>query len=258
MISSAIFMESLAISSSLSRNIPASTLGLPFLVKKMTAQPTQEVTGRFIQTTKNEVILPTQSHQPMHAATTREPLKPTTTTIKRKCDMSGRVSYSISSQGQTNNKDTLGAVEKLPVAGLVGGGWTLDWCRLIEIVAASYFDHGPNNSEKSYVDKTFYRLYDLDIPAIRERVIYSTENGVNIARGRIDLEVWKKYLLEYKIVEPSPNQIRKDSKQLYRYLITYHEFNAPIEKAALIYLFGGEVRVVEVSLQTDKNRFTPY
>ena len=197
----------------------------------------------------------TQVHGSRQYVTRREPMKPTTTTIKKKYHMySDRVSYTTSSRGQTSTKETL-AVE----APSVGGGWGIKWCGLIEIVADAYFSHGPDNSEKSYVDKTFFRLYALGIPAIRERVIYSRDNGVNIARGRIDLEIQKKFLLEFKIVEPSPNQIRKDSKQLHRYLVTYFEFHAPIEKAALVYLFGGEVSVIEVSLQTDNNvRFAPY
>ena len=103
-------------------------------------------------------------------------------------------------------------------------------------------------------------LYAEGIAAIRERTIYSTIAGVSICRGRIDLEIDNKFLLEFKIVEPSQNQISKDRKQLIRYLVTYFEYHAvPIQKAALVYLFGGEVRVIEVSLQADKNmRFSPY
>ena len=252
MISSALFTESLVISCLWNSNIPPSRTGLPYIMKRMNAQPNQELTGRFVQTTKKEVILPTQSQQPM---------KSNTTTVKRKCDMSGRVSYSISSQGRVKNKDTLGAVEKLSVAGLVGGGkWGIEWCRLIEIVAQSYYDHGPNNSEKSYVDKVFYSLYAEGIASIRERTIYSTIGGVSICRGRVDLEIDNRFLLEFKVVEPSANQISKDRKQLIRYLVTYFEYHtAPMEKAALVYLFGGEVRVIEVSLETDKNvRYSPY
>ena len=103
-------------------------------------------------------------------------------------------------------------------------------------------------------------LYAEGIAAVRERTIYSTIDGVSICRGRIDLEIASKFLLEFKIVEPSPNQICKDRKQLIRYLATYFEYHAaPIQKAALVYLFGGEIRVIEVTLQTDKNiRFSPY
>ena len=124
MISSAIFMESLVISSSLSRNIPASTLGLPFIVKKMTAIP--EATGRFIQTTKNEVILPTQSMHTTREVFRREPLKPVSTTIKRRHHMcadgsSDRFEYTTTSMGKTNTKDTLGKLDTSSMNGAVGG-----------------------------------------------------------------------------------------------------------------------------------------
>ena len=68
------------------------------------------------------------------------------------------------------------------------------------------------------------------------------------------------FILELKITEPSPNNIQKDSKQLMRYLRTYRDMQkTEIQKAALVYLFGGEVRFIEVSLEKDRNvRFQSY
>ena len=170
MISSVLFMESLILASSVSRNIPSVKTGLPYILKRMTDQPNQEATtGQFIQTQSQYMNMPqTQVHGSRQYVTRREPMKSTTTTIKKKYHMhSDRVSYTTSSRGQTSTKETL-AVE----APSVGGGWGIEWCGLIEIVADAYFSHGPDNSEKSYVDKTFYKLYDLGIPAIRERAMY--------------------------------------------------------------------------------------
>ena len=167
---------------------------------------------------------------------------------------SDRFEYTTTSMGKTSTKDTLGKLDTSVMNGAVRGTWGLEWCRLLEIVAISYWEHGPDNSEKSYVDRIFFNLYAEGIASIRERTIYSTVDGVSICRGRVDLEVAGKYLLEAKITEPSSNNIRKDTRQLMRYLNTYAESNTPISKAALVYLFGGEVRFIEVSLQTDKHR----
>ena len=252
-------MESLVLTSSVSRNIPAVKTGLPYILKRMTGQPNQEATnGQYIQADNNDFI--THAHGSRLPVTTRQPLKPVTTTVKQKYHIgSGRVSYTTSSMGHTTSCDTLGAVGKIP-AGLVGGGSGLAWSYLIQIVAAGYFQNGPDASENSYRDMIFYKLYNLGIPAIRERTIYSTIDGVSICRGRIDLEISSRFLLELKITEPSPNNIQKDSRQLKRYLRTYLEMQKnPIQKAALVYLFGGEVRFIEVSLESDKNvRFQPY
>jgi hypothetical protein len=153
-------------------------------------------------------------------------------------------------------------------AGGVGGGgtdnggftgWMPDWCGVIEVIHEAYIEHGPDNSEKSYVDKVFYKLYERGVPCIRERPIFSTENGVSISRGRIDLEVFSKYLFEFKITEPTPKNIGKDSRQLMRYLRTYAEMGKPVERAAVVYMYGGEVRIVDVSIQGDKkHRYSPY
>jgi hypothetical protein len=136
---------------------------------------------------------------------------------------------------------------------------TPNWFGVIQMVCDAYAEHGPDNSEKSYVDKVFYKLYDRGIACIRERPIFSTENGVSISRGRVDLEIASKYLLEFKIIEPSPKNLRKDSRQLMRYLRTYEEMGKPMQRAALIYLYAGEVRVVGVSIANDKkSRYSPY
>ena len=255
MISSLLFMESLVITSTVSRNIPAVKMGLPYILKRMANK--EETTGQYIQANNNDFNTPHGSRLPVN---TRQPMKPVTTTVKQKNHIgSGRVSYTTSSMGHTTSCDTLGAVGKIP-AGLVGGGSGLAWSYLVEIVAAAYFENGLDCSENSYRDMIFYKLYNLGIPAIRERTIYSTIDGVSICRGRVDLEICSRYLLELKIIEPSPNNIQKDSKQLKRYLRTYQEMQStPIQKAALVYLFGGEVRFIEVSLESEKNvRFQPY
>jgi hypothetical protein len=137
--------------------------------------------------------------------------------------------------------------------------WTPGWCGVIDVICDAYQEHGPDNSEKSYVDKVFYKLYDLGVPCIRERTLYSTESGVSIRRGRVDLEVGKKFLYEFKVVAPTPSNLRKDSRQLMRYLKTYKENGIPVLRAALVYLYGGEVRIVEVSIEEEKKyRFSPY
>jgi len=267
MISSVLFMESLVISSSLCRNIPSVKRGLPYVLKRITDQPDQISHGQYIQANNNDVNTHHRSSLP---AKQRQPLKPVTTTIKQKHHIgSHRVSYTTSSMGQTTTSDEL-AIKKFPVetlgegrkvpAGLVGGGWGLEWCSLVEIVAAAYFENGLDCSENSYRDKIFYNLYNLGIPAIRERTIYSTIDGVSICRGRVDLEIGSSFILELKIIEPSPNNIQQDSKQLMRYLRTYRDMQkTEIQKAALVYLFGGEVRFIEVSLETEKKvRFEPY
>ena len=126
------------------------------------------------------------------------------------------------------------------------GGFTLTWCSLIDTCCDAYFAHGPDCSEKSYVDKIFYKLYELGVPAIRERPLFATENGVSISRGRVDLEIASKFLLEFKIIEPSPNNVKKDRRQLLRYLKTYHEMGRPMQRAALVYFYSGEVRIINV------------
>ena len=137
--------------------------------------------------------------------------------------------------------------------------WKPDWCGIIDVICDSYAEHGPYNSENSYVNKTFFKLYELGVPAIRERKLYSVVNGVSISRGRVDLEVAGKFLFEFKIIEPSPTNLRKNARQLIRYLQTYAEAGTPIQKAALVYLFANEVRVVEVSIEKDKKwRYSPY
>jgi hypothetical protein len=128
------------------------------------------------------------------------------------------------------------------------GGFTLTWCSLIDTCCDSYFEHGPDNSERSYVDKIFYKLYELGVPAIRERPLFSTVEGVTCSRGRVDLEIASKFLLEFKITEPSQSNVKKDRRQLLRYLNTYNEMGRPMERAALVYFFACEVRIINVSL----------
>jgi hypothetical protein len=129
-----------------------------------------------------------------------------------------------------------------------GMGFTLTWCSLIDDIANSYFEHGFDCSEKSYVDKVFYKLYDRGVPAIRERPLFSTCEGVSCSRGRVDLEIASKFLLEFKVIEPSQNNVKKDRRQLLRYLRTYAEMGRPMERGALVYLYSGEVRIINVNL----------
>ena len=131
-----------------------------------------------------------------------------------------------------------------------GGGdrFNLDWCALVDVCCESYFEHGPDCSEKSYVDKVFYKLYELSVPCIRERPLFSTVDGISISRGRVDLEIDSKFLLEFKITQPSPNNILRDRRQLLRYLKTYDEMGKAMERGALVYFHSGEVRVIHVSL----------
>jgi len=257
MISSSLFTESLAVSCVWNSNIPPSKTGLSYIVKRMAEQPkmTHQTTQGVFQNAHRVRPIMTSDYA-------REPIKPTSTTIKRRHHMradgsSDRFEYTTTSMGKTNTQDTLGKVDAPAMNGHVGGGWGLEWCRLLEIVAISYWEHGPDNSEKSYVDKVFFNLYAEGIASIRERTIYSTVDGVSICRGRVDLEVAGRYLLEFKITEPSATNIRKDTRQLMRYLVTYDESHFAMQKAALVYLFGGEVRFIEVALPTDK-RYKPY
>ena len=138
-------------------------------------------------------------------------------------------------------------------------GWQADWCGIIEVICDAYREHGPDNSEKSYVDRVFYKLYELGVPAVRERPLLYTVGGVSVSCGRIDLEIAQKYLFEFKIVPPTPKNLRKNSRQLMRYLRFYAQEGIPLQRAALVYLYANEVRIVEVSTEDDKkHRYSPY
>jgi len=137
--------------------------------------------------------------------------------------------------------------------------WKADWCGVVEVICDAYAEHGLDCSEKSYQDKIFYKLYDLGVPCIRERPLYSTVNGVSISRGRVDLEVSGKYLIEFKVIAPTSQNLHKDTRQVKRYLRAYKEMGRSIDTAAVVYLYGGQVRVVEVSIADDKTmRYFPY
>ena len=148
MISSDLFAESLAVSCFLNSNIQSSAIGLPYIANRIAEQP------KMAHQTTQEVFKNTHRVRlPITSAFAREPLKPIMTTIKRKHHIradgsSDRFSYTTSSMGQTSTKDTLG---KVGASGVcmhcsTGGTWGLEWCRLLEIVAISYWQHGPENS----------------------------------------------------------------------------------------------------------------
>ena len=153
MIPASLFTESLAISASLSRSIPASRLRLPYIINRMINQPQSPDQPK--QEASHNVH---RVHRPITSGYVREPMKPIMTTIKKRHHMSadgsmGRASYSTTSLGVTTIKETLGVVPESS-SDSISGGWGIEWCQLIEIVACAYWEHGPNNSEKSYVDKT--------------------------------------------------------------------------------------------------------
>jgi hypothetical protein len=137
--------------------------------------------------------------------------------------------------------------------------WNTKWCTVVETICEAYHDLGADCSERAYVDATFFKLYALGIPCIRERTLYATEVGVTISKGRIDMEVMGKFLLEFKIVEPTPKNVRKATRQTQRYMRCYIENGNPMQQAAVVFLFGGEVRVVDVQPTGDKMmRYKPY
>jgi CRISPR/Cas system-associated exonuclease Cas4 (RecB family) len=70
---------------------------------------------------------------------------------------------------------------------------------------------------------------------------------MTLGKGRVDLEVARRFLLELKVTLPTEKNVRKDRRQLLRYLTTYQEQELQIERAALVYFANNEVRVVEVS-----------
>jgi hypothetical protein len=140
-----------------------------------------------------------------------------------------------------------------------GSDWNPTWCSIIDVICEVYALAGPSHSEKTYVDKIFYALYNLGVAAVRERPIYTTELGVSVSSGRIDLEIMGKFLFEFKITIPSPENVRRAKKQLKRYLTTYKANGYPIEKAAVVFLHSSQVRVIEVGLETDEPiRYRPY
>jgi GxxExxY protein len=125
--------------------------------------------------------------------------------------------------------------------------YTLDWATLLEAAFAAYAALGDGCSERTYQKKLYYALYCLDIPCIIERPVHTTEHGMTVGKGRVDLEVARRFVLELKVTLPTEKNLRRDTRQLLRYLSTYQEQGHQLERAALVYFANDEVRVVEVS-----------
>jgi hypothetical protein len=137
-------------------------------------------------------------------------------------------------------------------------GWCPSWCTLVEVVWECYKEIGPNLSEKMYVDHVFFKLYKSGFPAIRERIVYTTDGSVTTSRGRVDLEIAGKFLLEFKIVAPSSQNILKATRQTQRYMRAYRKNKNEMTRAAIVFIHGGEVRIIEVFLPEETPRFRPY
>ena len=134
--------------------------------------------------------------------------------------------------------------------------YTLDWALLVETAFAVYAELGDGCSERTYQKKLYYALYCLDIPCVMERPVHTTQHGMTLGKGRVDLEVARRFVLELKVTLPTEKNLRKDKRQLLRYLSTYQEQGMQMERAALVYFANDEVRVVEVSTaQRPRNRF---
>jgi GxxExxY protein len=136
---------------------------------------------------------------------------------------------------------------------------TITWEQIIGLCLDAYAQNGVGHSERLYQDSVFWKLYHLGIAAVRERPLIVEEEGFTVNRGRTDLEIASKFLLEFKICPPTIDNIRKSQTQIKRYVRTYSEKGQEIEKAAVVF-FGsfGEMRVVEVRPASATHRYSPY
>jgi GxxExxY protein len=135
---------------------------------------------------------------------------------------------------------------------------SLKWETVIGLACDVYSLYGPGHSEKTYQKAVFYSLYNLDIPCALERVFYSVTDGLPLHLGRVDLEISRRFVIEFKISAPTANNLRKDVAQLRRYLRGYRAQSIPIERGALVYFFSNSVRVVEVAIAPLGARYEPY
>jgi len=135
----------------------------------------------------------------------------------------------------------------------------LDWALLLEAAFAVYRDLGDGCSERTYQKKLYYDLYCLGIPCIIERPVHTTtHHGMTLGKGRVDLEVARRFVLELKVTRATDENVRRDKRQLQRYLTTYQEQGLQLERAALVYFSNNEVRIVEVSTAPRaRNTFVP-
>jgi CRISPR/Cas system-associated exonuclease Cas4 (RecB family) len=117
---------------------------------------------------------------------------------------------------------------------------------------------GGSCSEKAYQTALLYNLYDLKVPGLIERPIYITTKGMSVLAGYVDMELDSRFVLELKISPPTIVNLRKDKKQLRRYISAYKTNGIQLERAALVYFGNNEVRVVEVSVKPEDNRMVPY
>jgi GxxExxY protein len=135
---------------------------------------------------------------------------------------------------------------------------SLKWETVIGLACDVYSIHGPGHSEKTYQKAVFYALYNLDIACTLERVLYSVTDGLPLHLGRVDLEICRRFVIEFKISPPTATNLRKDVAQLRRYLRGYRAQSVPIERGALVYFFCNSVRVVEVEIAPQGERYAPY
>ena len=136
---------------------------------------------------------------------------------------------------------------------------TITWEQIIGLCLDAYSQNGIGHSERCYQDSVFWKLYHLGIAAVRERPLIVEEEGFTVSRGRTDLEIASKFLLEFKVCPPTSENVRKAQTQVKRYLRTYEEKGQKIIRAAIVF-FGafGEMRVVEVRPASATQRYSPY
>jgi GxxExxY protein len=120
------------------------------------------------------------------------------------------------------------------------------WSTVVQAAAKIYEELGPGCSEKAYQNALVRRLYNMDIPCLMERTVYIVTDGMSVsATGRVDIEVQRRFILELKVSPATAATIRKDRKQLRRYIYAYKTNGVQLEKAALVYFGNNEVRIVE-------------
>ena len=124
--------------------------------------------------------------------------------------------------------------------------WLLDWAVVVEKTGDIYFELGDGCSERMYQQALLHALYRMHIPVLIERPVYATKDGHTVLKGRVDLEIAGRFILELKVTTANSTNIRKDKKQLQRYISAYKDNNVRLQRAALVYFGNGEVRIVEV------------
>lgn len=137
-------------------------------------------------------------------------------------------------------------LEKNPVGVLKRGTWNIDFCDIIDTIDDIYKREGKGCTEQAYQQAILFDLYRRGIPAIAERPLYSRNESFSILKGRVDLEIQSRFVLELKIHEPSDRNIARDRLQLERYLFCYRQNRQYLQQAALVYLYGDEVSIIDV------------